>query len=148
MQAMRQGAGKKGKAGKAVDSADAGDAGGGGDESLERKHTGAGDAWLAAAPAALRQKIGRLETDYVNYNDRDTHQGWVRFYVGKGDFLTADSVVEQMLALQEEAAASVCTDPGLSDEPVVADLAAGEKADWQEQEYNDMIAQEEQDAAS
>ena len=112
------------------------------------------DAWLDGAPAALRRKLEQLEVDRREYPDRDTHESWVRFYVGKGDFLTADSVVEQMLQLQTDAAGgnggggSGGGGGGSSGGAAVATIAEpepnAEDRSWMEQGFQEMVQEEQE----
>eukprot|EP00947_MAST-08B_sp_MAST-8B-sp1_P002745 g2745.t1 len=94
----------------------------------------------------------QLEVDRREYPDRDTHESWVRFYVGKGDFLTADSVVEQMLQLQTDAAGgnggggSGGGGGGSSGGAAVATIAEpepnAEDRSWMEQGFQEMVQEE------
>ena len=53
-------------------------------------------------PGPLRHKLALIERQKSAYPDRAMHVRWIEEFIAKEEFITADSIADQMLQLQEE----------------------------------------------
>jgi hypothetical protein len=54
-------------------------------------------------PAQLMAKLGRVQRERVPYEERRTHLRWIEEFIEAEEYITADSVADQILQMQNEA---------------------------------------------
>jgi hypothetical protein len=54
-------------------------------------------------PSQLMAKLGRVQRERVPYEERRTHLRWIEEFIEAEEYITADSVADQILQMQNEA---------------------------------------------
>jgi hypothetical protein len=57
---------------------------------------------MVDVPASLMSKLARVQRERVPYEERRTHLRWIEEFIEAEEFLTADSVADQILQMQNE----------------------------------------------
>jgi hypothetical protein len=81
-------------------------------------------------PASLMSKLARVQRERVPYEERRTHLRWIEEFIEAEEFITADSVADQILQMQNESRGFA---HGGAEE---------EEGNWQDNAYDSMIENE------